>query len=403
MLRKRLLWPVLAVVLVLLAAGCGSNKSSSTAGGASKSTGFKFAVVTHGQASDPFWSVVKNGVDQAAKDEGVTVSYQAPGTFDMVAMSRLIDAAVASKPDGLVVSIPDANALGPSIKKAVAAGIPVVSINSGSDVYRSLGVLTHVGQTEYEAGFQGGERMGAAGVKNALCVNQEVGNAALDLRCKGFTDALRKTGGAVKVLAVNLADPTDAKNRISGAIRSAGNIDGVLALGPTGSTPALQVLQSSNQLDKIKLATFDLSPEVLEAVRDGKMLFAIDQQQYIQGYLPIVFLTLYKKYGTMPGTGGVITTGPAFVTKDNAAQVIDLSKKGIRCESRAEGPVPTGPGPCAQGREPGNHGRHRSARRRPRGRAHAARRAPPAPTQPTGTRRGRWRDHRLDLLRGRRW
>jgi len=330
MLRKRLLWPVLAVVLVLLAAGCGSNKSSSTAGGASKSTGFKFAVVTHGQASDPFWSVVKNGVDQAAKDEGVTVSYQAPGTFDMVAMSRLIDAAVASKPDGLVVSIPDANALGPSIKKAVAAGIPVVSINSGSDVYRSLGVLTHIGQTEYEAGFQGGERMGAAGAKNALCVNQEVGNAALDLRCKGFTDAMRKTGGAVKVLAVNLADPTDAKNRISGAIRSAGNIDGILALGPTGSAPALQVLQSSNQLDKIKLATFDLSPEVLEAVRDGKMLFAIDQQQYIQGYLPIVFLTLYKKYGTMPGTGGVITTGPAFVTKDNAAQVIDLSKQVIR-------------------------------------------------------------------------
>jgi simple sugar transport system substrate-binding protein len=330
MLRKRLLWPVVAIVLALVAAGCGSsNKSSSTAGG-SKSTGFKFAVVTHGQASDPFWSVVKNGVDQAAKDEGVTVSYQAPGTFDMVAMSRLIDAAVASKPDGLVVSIPDANALGPSIKKAVEAGIPVVSINSGSDVYKSLGVLTHVGQTEYEAGLQGGQQMAAAGVKNALCINQEVGNAALDLRCKGFTDAMAKAGGKVKVLAVELANPTDTKNRISGAIRSGGSVDGILALGPTGSTPALQVLQSGNLLDKIKLATFDLSPEVLQAVRDGKMLFAIDQQQYIQGYLPIVFLTLFKKYGTIPGTGGVITTGPAFVTKDNAAQVIDLSKKGIR-------------------------------------------------------------------------
>src|SRR6266571_6014388 len=327
--RKRLFWPAMIIALVMVvAAGCGKKSTSSSSG--AKKTGIRIAVVTHGQASDPFWSVVKNGVDQAAKDTGATVTYQAPGTFDMVAMSRLIDAAVASKPDGLVVSIPDANALGPSIKKAVAAGIPVVSINSGSDVYRSLGVLTHIGQTEYEAGFQGGERMGAAGVKNALCVNQEVGNAALDLRCKGFTDAMRKTGGAVKVLAVNLADPTDAKNRISGAIRSAGNIDGILALGPTGSAPALQVLQSSNQLDKIKLATFDLSPEVLEAVRDGKMLFAIDQQQYIQGYLPIVFLTLYKKYGTIPGTGGVITTGPAFVTKDNAAQVIDLSKQGIR-------------------------------------------------------------------------
>ena len=108
----------------------------------------RFVVVSHGQASDPFWSVVKNGVDQAAKDMGVSVEYQAPGRFDMVAMSQLIDAAVASNPDGLVVSIPDANALGPAIKRAVDAGIPVISMNSGSDVAQNLGILTHVGQTE---------------------------------------------------------------------------------------------------------------------------------------------------------------------------------------------------------------------------------------------------------------
>ena len=120
---------------------------------------------------------------------GVKVEYQAPPTFDMVAMSQLIDAAVASKPDGLVVSVPDADALGPSIKAAVAAGIPVITMNSGSDVSQELGALNHVGQTEYEAGLGAGERMGEAGVKNALCVNQEVGNAALDQRCKGFTDA----------------------------------------------------------------------------------------------------------------------------------------------------------------------------------------------------------------------
>src|SRR6266542_3286336 len=204
MLRKRLLWPVLAVVLVLLAAGCGSNKSSSTAGGASKSTGFKFAVVTHGQASDPFWSVVKNGVDQAAKDMGVNVQYEAPNTFDMVAMAHLIDSAVATRPDGLVVSIPDANALGPAIQRAIAAGIPVISINSGSDVAQKLGVLVHIGQTEYEAGLGGGQKMAAAGVKHALCINQEVGNAALDARCKGFTDAMTKAGAKVEVLPVNL-------------------------------------------------------------------------------------------------------------------------------------------------------------------------------------------------------
>ena len=140
----------------------------------------RFIVVSHGQASDPFWSVVQNGVNQAAEDMGVQVEYQAPDTFDMVAMSQLIDAAVASDPDGLVVSIPDADALGESIQAAVAAGIPVISMNSGSDVAAEFGLLTHVGQTEYEAGLGAGQRMGEAGVTNAICVNQEVGNAALD-------------------------------------------------------------------------------------------------------------------------------------------------------------------------------------------------------------------------------
>ncbi len=155
-------------------------------------------VVSHGQASDPFWSVVQNGVAQAGTDMGVNVQYQAPGTFDMVAMAQLIDAAVATSPQGLVVSIPDADALSDSIKAAIDAGIPVISMNSGSDVAAELGVLTHVGQTEYEAGKGGGEQMGAAGVTNAICVNQEVGNAALDLRCQGFADGLAESGGNVE-------------------------------------------------------------------------------------------------------------------------------------------------------------------------------------------------------------
>ena len=289
----------------------------------------RFVVVSHGQASDPFWSVVQNGVKQAGKDMGVKVEYQAPSTFDMVAMAQLIDAAVASKPDGLVVSIPDADALGPSIQKAVDAGIPVISMNSGSDVAEKLGILTHVGQTEYEAGLGGGERMADAGVKNALCVNQEVGNAALDERCRGFTDALTKAGGKVEVLAVDLADPTGAQQRIEAALSSKTDVDGILTLGPTGALPALEALRSANKLDQVKLATFDLAPEVLEAIQNGEMLFAIDQQQYLQGYLPIVLLTLNKtNLNTIANP--VLMTGPGFVTKDTAARVIELSKAGTR-------------------------------------------------------------------------
>lgn len=286
-------------------------------------------VVSHGQASDPFWSVVQNGVAQAGEDMGVNVQYQAPGTFDMVAMAQLIDAAVATSPDGLVVSIPDADALSTSISAAVEAGIPVISMNSGSDVAAELGILTHVGQTEYEAGYGGGQRMAEAGVTNAICVNQEVGNAALDLRCQGFTDALAESGGTVETVAVDLADPTGAQQRISAALSGDDTINGILTLGPTGAAPALAALTESGQLGQIPLATFDLSPEVLDAIEAGDMLFAIDQQQYLQGYLPIVLLTLYNtNLNTIANP--VLMTGPGFVTQENAARIKDLSAAGTR-------------------------------------------------------------------------
>lgn len=290
---------------------------------------YRIVVVTHGQASDPFWSVVKNGVDQAAADMRVTVEYQAPSTFDMVAMSQLIDAAVASEPDGLVVSVPDPDALRPSIEAAIAAGIPVISINSGSDVAEELGVLAHVGQTEYEAGFGAGQRIAAAGGMNALCVNQEVGNVALDLRCQGFTDALAEAGGAVTVLAVDLSDPTGTQGSISAALAADETIDTVFTLGPTGAVPALAALEEEGLLGTINVATFDLSPEVLTAIDEGTMLFAIDQQQYTQGYLAVVYMTLYLENLNTPGQI-LIPTGPGFVTQETAATVIEYSARGTR-------------------------------------------------------------------------
>lgn len=283
----------------------------------------RIVVVSHGSAADPFWSVVTNGVNQAAEDMGATVEYRAPDTFDMPQMAQLIDAAVASQPDGLVVSIPDADALGDSIRAAVDAGIPVFSMNSGSDVFQELGVLRHVGQTEYEAGVGAGERMAEAGVTSALCVNQEVGNVALDERCRGFTDGL---GGDVEIVAVSM-DPTEVSNAVSAALSD--DVQGILALGPTGAEPTLEALRSGGRLEDITFGTFDLSPTVLQAIADGEMDFAIDQQQFLQGYLSVVLLTQYIQYGLLPGNE-VVLTGPGFVTADNAAQVISLSEQGIR-------------------------------------------------------------------------
>jgi simple sugar transport system substrate-binding protein len=319
---------VVGLLVALLAAVSCSGQQESGGSGAQGNVARKdirIAVVTHGQASDPFWSVVKNGVDQGASDMGVEVDYSAPETFDMVKMSQLIDAAVASEPDGLAVSVPDADALQESIQKANEAGIPIVTLNSGVDDYEALGALTHVGQTEFIAGEGAGERLAKEGVDNALCINQEVGNVALDDRCDGFAKGL---GGQVEVVAVSLTNPTEAQAKIETAVKQNPDINGMLALGPTGADPALKALRESGKLGDITLATFDLSPSVLQAVNDGDMAFAVDQQQYLQGYLPIVFLTNYIQYGVIPAD--VVLTGPAYVTQDNAKQVINLSKKGIR-------------------------------------------------------------------------
>lgn len=281
-------------------------------------------VVAHGQANDPFWSVVKNGVEKAAKDTGAKVEFRSPETFDMVQMSQMIDAAVNQSPDGLVVSIPDADALGPSIKRAVEAGIPVISMNSGSDVAHKLGALLHVGQSEFDAGKAAGAKLAEMGGTKGICVNQEVGNVALDLRCKGFAEGF---GHEVTVIPTG-NDPAEIQSKVRAALESDTKVDTVLGLGASlVGEPAVKAAQAIGR-DKVLIATFDLSAGFLQDIVDGKAAFAIDQQQFLQGYLPVSFLALHAEYGLVPG--GDVPSGPNLVTKDTAAKVIELSAKGIR-------------------------------------------------------------------------
>ncbi|WP_417263461.1 sugar ABC transporter substrate-binding protein [Celeribacter sp.] len=281
-------------------------------------------VVAHGQANDPFWSVVKNGAAKAGEDTGANVDFRSPETFDMVKMSQLIDAAVNQEPDGLVVSIPDADALGPSIQRAVAAGIPVISMNSGSDVAHELGALLHVGQSEFDAGKAAGEKLASMGGTKGICVNQEVGNVALDMRCDGFAEGF---GNEVTVIPT-MTDPAEVESKVRAALESDPDVDTVLGLGASlVGEPAVAAVTALGR-DDVLVASFDLSAGFLQAVADGKAAFAIDQQQFLQGYLPVTFLALHADYGLMPG--GDVASGPNLVTQDSAAQVIDLSAEGIR-------------------------------------------------------------------------
>jgi simple sugar transport system substrate-binding protein len=289
----------------------------------------RIAVVSHGQASDPFWAIVKKGVDDAARQTGVAVSYRAPDTYDVARMRRLIDEAISARLDGLVVSLPDVQALRAPIRRALRAGIPVVSINSGSDRFRDLGILAHVGQPEWRAGYEAGRRMTAAGVRNGLCVNQEEGNAGLDQRCAGFGAGMRRGGGRGAVLGVDVQDADEAQQRIAQVVQESA-ADGILALGTGSALPALKAVRAGGFGRSVQLATFDLSPEVLQAVRIKRMLFAVDQQPYLQGYLPIVLLAERSRHLLFPARGELIPTGPDFVTPENAEAVIELTRRGFR-------------------------------------------------------------------------
>jgi simple sugar transport system substrate-binding protein len=333
---------LIAIAATAMAAGCGSTTTvkegpvtvagatsgtpaSGTAGGPASAGGraVRIAVVTHGQASSPFWAIVRNGVEAAGRQMDVVINYRAPDVYSLDHMVGLIDQAIAAKPDGLVVSLPEAG-LAPAIRRAVKAGIPTVTINSGSDMSKKLGVLAHVGQPEGDAGYKAGRRLAADGVRHALCVNLKIPNQGLDERCAGLARAMRAAGGRATVVRVDDQDPRTPQV-LARALRRE-HADGVLAMNSTSGLAAVKGLARTD----VPIGTFDLGPDVLKAVQSGRLAFAVDQQAYLQGYLPVVFLAQYARYGLFPAQGDVVPTGPNFVTKANAAKAIELAARSIR-------------------------------------------------------------------------
>lgn len=309
----------LLLAATVLLAGCGSSQES----GNSARDDISIAVISHGQASNPFFSALKNGATQAGQDLGVSVTYSATQKSDPVEMKKLLDAAIANEPDGIALSLLDVEAFRPSIEKAQRAGISVVAFNIGQGDFQDLGIPAYVGQDEFTAGVEAGRRLTNAGVTKAFCVNPGVGAIWAEARCGGFEKGFE---GEVRVLGVSEGNPTDTQAKIEAAMKANPDFDGMLAIGPVEGQAALAALEETGS--DMPLGVFDLSEQILQAIKSGRMLFAIDQQQYLQGYLPVAFLVKNEEVGVMPK--GVVSTGPGVVTKENAQQVIELTKEGLR-------------------------------------------------------------------------
>ncbi len=276
----------------------------------------RYVMITHGEGKDPFWPVVQKGGEDAARAIGAEFEYIYNPSADMADMASSIQAAAATQPSGMVISLPDPDALGPAIKAAVAAGIPVVTMNSGLESSASLGALMHVGQPERLAGQKAGERAKSEGASNALCMIQEAYNTALVDRCEGY-------GEAVPIKSVDTtSDPATITTRATAALQANPGIDAVLSVGPhvcAGVAKAMDDLGVS-----VHHSCFDLSPEVMDLINADKVSFTIDQQQRLQGYMPVIVLHLYNNAaGLLPGAN--IPSGPGFVDKSNASSVSALA------------------------------------------------------------------------------
>ncbi|GAA2784421.1 sugar ABC transporter substrate-binding protein [Crossiella cryophila] len=315
-----------AAASVLLLTACsgpaGSNSGGNTNSGQPAGGPLRIAVISHGTAGDSFWNVVKNGAEAAGKELAVTVEYNSDG--DPAGQAKLIDNAVAQQVGGLVVSMANPDALRDSISKATKAGIPVITINSGEGRSTEFGAVTHVGQNEGIAGEDAGKRLKQAGKAKLLCVIHEAGNIGLNQRC----DGAKRGFGSTSNLQVDISNPTDAQARIKGALQSDPGIDAVLTLNPQVAANTVNAIKES--ASKAQVATFDLNPDVVTAIKADQVLFAVDQQQYLQGYLPVVFLKLYRDNANTVGGGRPVLTGPGFVDKSNVDAVGKNAERGTR-------------------------------------------------------------------------
>lgn len=324
---------VLAVALTAALAGCSSTggkraedarKAAAAQGKAAVNTPrWTFAMVTHSGDGDTFWDIVQNGAEQAAAKDNINFLYA--HSDEAQQQAQLIDSYIAKGVDGLIVTLAKPDAMRTAVEKAVKAGIPVITVNSGSEQSKDFGALTHIGQDETVAGEAVGEELDQRGRKKALCVLHEQGNVGHEQRCAG---AKKTFGGDLQNLYVDGTNMPDVQASIEAKLQSDPAIDAVVTLGAPFADAAVQAKRTAGS--KAEVDTFDLNAKVATALSAGTLGFAVDQQPYLQGYEAVDLLWLYRYNADVLGGGKPVLTGPQIITKDDAEALKGYTERGTR-------------------------------------------------------------------------
>ncbi|MFF0731252.1 sugar ABC transporter substrate-binding protein [Streptomyces chartreusis] len=321
-----------AAAAALVLAGCSSGSGgkqaedagSGVSAGKATTPRMTIAMVTHAPSGDTFWDTIRKGAETAAAKDNVKLIYSNDETA--ADQANLVQNAIDQKVDGIAVTLAKPDALKDVVAKAVKAGIPVVGFNAGMTDWQKQGLLSFFGQDEAISGEALGTRLNGTGAKHALCVVQVQGAVNLEQRCAGVEKGFK---GKTDKLYVNGADMPSVKSTITAKLKQDSSIDQVVTLAAPVALTAVQSVDETSS--KAKIATFDLNKELIAAVKDGSVEFAVDQQPYLQGYLAVDSLWLHKNNGNYSGGGEApILTGPAFVDKSNVEAIAGFAAKGTR-------------------------------------------------------------------------
>jgi simple sugar transport system substrate-binding protein len=318
-----------ALILVAALGACSSSggkqaeaKASSAAGNVANTPRMKVAFITHAKQGDTFWDLVRRGAEAAAAKDNVELQYS--GAPEGADQANLVQTAIDSKVDGIAVTLAKPDAMQANVKKAVAGGIPVVALNGGIESWKQAGALGYFGQDERIAGQAAGAKLTEVGAKKAICVIQEQGHVGLEARCQGVKDKFPN----VENIYITGTDMPGSQTTMTSKLQQDKSIDYVVTLGAPFALAAVQSVKEAGS--KAKVGTFDTNKELISAIKSGSVQWAVDQQPYLQGYLAVDSLWLYKTNGNTIGGGQATLTGPAFIDKSNVAAVEKFAANGTR-------------------------------------------------------------------------
>jgi simple sugar transport system substrate-binding protein len=323
--RSRRLLAGLAAVSVLALAACSSQGGAQNQNQAAGDQGKRLTIrmITHGAASDAFWTQIQTGAKEAAAKDNVEFEYA--GSGQIPEQSTFIQNAIDSKVDGIIVTLPNAAALGPVVQKAVAAGIPVVTINAGDRDWQKSGALAFFGEPETLAGEFAGTELNKLGAKHALCILHAQGQIQLEDRCNGTRS---KFSGQTEDLFADGSDIPTYVSTVSSKLRQDPSIDAVITLDSSFAVAVQKQLEQDGSTAKI--VTYAFNNDLIPLLQNDKVAFTIDQQPYLQGYLAVDSLWLYKRNKSVIGANLSVPTGPVVVNQSNIADLIPSIKEGLR-------------------------------------------------------------------------